>query len=193
MTSPGGRYERSDETQTVLIAQLMRRVEYLERERRNRFNFNPANIAFTDSDGNILIADDTDVPYGLALPYIPWGVASATEYTTPPEVVTSGTFVTTHYLNSYRIQPSISVLVRVVTPASTTAEVRLRSTLTATNSVTLSVAASTSVNRLITMRTSGSHLEQIQHELQARRESGAGNVRVGVLMVVGTNFAPGLA
>lgn len=192
MTSQGGRYERSDEQQNVIIAQLIKRVELLERERRSRFSFNPANISFTDVNGNILIADDTDVPYGLALPYIPWGIVQATDYTTPPEVVTSGTFVTAFYLNSYRIQPSISVLVRVNTAASTTAEVQLLDTAAATVSPLLSVAAGTTVNRLITMRTSGTHLAQIQYEVQARRVSGAGNVRIGVLGAFGTNFAPGV-
>lgn len=187
------RYEESNPSQTEVIASLVRRIELLERERRNRFNFNPQNISFTDSNGNLLIADDTDVPYGLALPYIPWGVISATDFNTPSEVVTSGTFVTAFYLNSYRIQPSVSASVIVKTAAATTAEVRLLDTLTANVSTVLSVAANTTVVRLITMRTFGTHLEEIQVELQGRRVSGAGNVNIAVVMVNGTNFSPGVS
>jgi len=190
MTSPGGRYERSDEQQNVIIANLARRIEYLERERRFKTNFDPANISFTDVNGNLLIADDTDVPYGLALPYLAWSVESATNYTTPPEVVTAAGFVTTHYLNSFRISPSISVMLRVNTGAGTTAEVQIKDTATASLSPLLSVGAATTVNRTISMRTAGTHLAQIQYEVQARRVSGANNVRIGVLMVAGTNFSP---
>src|SRR4051812_9236387 len=131
MTKEGGRYERSDEQQNVVIAHLARRIEILERERRFRVNFNPANISFTDVNSNILVADDTDVPYGLAVPYLAWSVESATNYTTPPEVVTSAVMITTHYLNSFRISPSISVLVRVNTGAATTAEVQIKDTASA--------------------------------------------------------------
>lgn len=190
MTSPGSRYERSDPSMIATIQRLERRIELLERERRFKVNFNPANISFTDVNGNQLIADDTDVPYGLAVPYIPFSAVTATEFTTPATVVTAGAFTTTHYMEGYRISPSISVLVKVITAAATTAEVQVKDTATAGVSPLLSVGASTTVIRTISMRTSGTHLAQIQYELQARRVSGAGNVNIGVLGVFGTNFSP---
>lgn len=122
-----------------------------------------------------------------ARPVIGYQIVPASEYTTPPLTVSSGSFTTLAYLWPEGVRPGLEVYLRVQTPGGVTMELRLTSFgASEVYSPVATVPASTDDFQGIRGRISAGNL--IVAELQARVASGAGTCRVGVLKVIGGDF-----
>lgn len=116
------------------------------------------------------------------------GVATDADYNTPPVAVTSGTFVTTFWLWPNGRRFGIEAYLRVVTDGSTTMEVELFETATATVISPVATVPTGTTGFLGLRGRTASSVITGSVEVRARRASGAGTARIGVLRVQGGDF-----
>lgn len=134
-------------------------------------------LAVYDEAGNIIFSTDTVSGQGIARPYIPLPVVPYAEVLTPSVLTTSATFTPLHRIHSTKQQPWIRVRVVTKVDAGTTGEIRLAVAGVAISDVTALPDGDFSY-RTLTAAVAGAHLTDVQVDIEARRGSGAGNVRV---------------
>lgn len=137
-----------------------------------------------DEVGNIVVSNDTDSGQGLATPYIPYRPMPYSEVLTPPQSTTSGTFGALHRVHGQKQHPIIRAHLILQADASTTGEVRLAVDGSAISDVQV-IDAGENVYRTIDCALAGGHLSFQYVDVEARRVSGAGAIRVGVAFVEG--------
>jgi hypothetical protein len=140
--------------------------------------------AVLDEAGNIVASSDTVSGVGLALPYLQFRAMPYSEVLSPPQSTTSGTFTPLHRIHGQRQQPYIRVQLITQSDAATTGEVRLTVGGVAISSV-LEIPASDNFYRVLDAPLGGAHLDFVYVDVEARRVSGAGAIRVGVAFTSG--------
>jgi hypothetical protein len=137
-----------------------------------------------DESGNAIVADDTVSGQGLARPYVPWTVQKYSEVSTPSVVVTFGSFLPTWRIAGPKQHPYVEVLMVTQSDASTTGEVRL-----AVGGVQIgteqTIAAGENTWRTIIAPVSGAHMGVVHIDVDARRTSGTGQIRVSTIAAFG--------
>lgn len=146
-------------------------------------------FALLDDSGNVIMADDGAANQGLALPYVPIGFTEHSNIL-PTNTTTSGTFtslVTSHF---YKQHPKITVFVLArSSDGTTTGELQLRNGtggIAPMSGVVATVSAG--FYGLVTLGpvpVDGSHLAEIEIEVQARRTAGAGTIGIRVFGAYG--------
>lgn len=135
--------------------------------------------AMFDEQENPIVSEDTVAGQGLARPYLPMRTVPYTEVTTPPTLITSGTFTPTYRTSGQKQQARIRIRVLAQTDAATSGEIVLMQGGTPI-STTLPVAPSTNGYLLIDGTVTGDHLQFVDVDTHARRASGAGTFRIGI-------------
>ncbi len=140
--------------------------------------------AVLDEDGAIVASTDTVSGSGLALPYLQYRSMPYSEVLTPPQSTTSATFTPLHRLSGQKQNPWIRAYLITQADAATTGEVQLAVGGVAISDVT-SIPASDNTYRTVDAPLSGPHLSFFNVDVEARRVTGAGAIRVGVGFVSG--------
>lgn len=141
--------------------------------------------ALYDEQGNILISDDSSAGQGLARPYIPWRAMPMSEVTTPPQSTTSSSFVALHRSHGVKQHPRIRVDMIIQADSGTTGEARLVASSGDVIGGVLSIPSAANTYGQIVGAIPGDHMQATHFDVQARRVSGAGSVRVGIADVYG--------
>lgn len=142
---------------------------------------------FNDRNGNQIISEDWLVGKGLGRPFIPWAGYRVSEWTTPPDIVTSGSFVGVYIIEGNQQHPAIYVNVRCVADAGTAGEIRLQDTFFGSTmwSTTISSGFNGNLTGTGTINGIRNYGDQQSFEIQARRTAGAGNLRFLLVMAYG--------
>lgn len=141
--------------------------------------------ALFDRAGNIVVSDDAESGEGLARPWLPYVGRPSSDYVTPLST-TSGTFTPLWTYAGVRQHPRTTARLLVQTDAGTTAEVQLRDTNN--NTVVAgpeAVGASANTYVDLTGALTGPFSGFIKVDVEARRVSGTGSVRVVLVYAVG--------
>ncbi len=141
--------------------------------------------ALFDEQQNVIVSEDTVASQGLATPYLQVKSMPSSEVTTVPQFTTSATFVPLHRLHFQKAQPWIRTWLITQTDAATVGEVRLAVGGVAITAAPLPLAAAINTYQLLDAPVAGSHMSFQAIDVEARRVSGAGNVRVGVAFASG--------
>lgn len=145
--------------------------------------------ALQDASGSVIIGAD-DGGFGLKRPYLDWRVYRTADETTPPEVTTSGSFVSLFTCASEPQHPKIRVRYKVVNGAGTSSEIRLVDRTSGTVVAGPDVIGSAVTQEgqlegsLVAPTLSGSGAP-MKVDVQARRTGGANNVTVMVIYAMG--------
>ncbi len=137
-----------------------------------------------DEANNIIVSNDTASGQGLATPYIPLTGMPYASILTPPQSTTSGTFGGLHRVHGQKQHPWIRVLLITQADAATTGEVQLAVGGVAISGITV-VPASDNSYRILDAPVTGGHMDYLYVDVEARRTSGAGSIRVGLAFAEG--------
>ncbi len=137
-----------------------------------------------DEQNNIIVSNDTASGQGLATPYIPLTGTPWSSVLTPPQSTTSGTFGPLHRIHGQKQHPWIRCLLITQADAATTGEAQLAVGGVAISAVT-SIPASDNSYRILDAPVAGSHMDFLYVDVEARRTSGAGSIRVGLAFAEG--------
>lgn len=141
---------------------------------------NPADQfwALRDENGGILISDDAATGQGLARPWLPIPFASHSA-TVPTDTTTSGTFAGLLSARYTKQHPKLRALILCrASDGTTTGEIRLMKTagpVQIGNTITVNLGQ----YALLTIGPAdvpGSHMEDMELEVQGRRTAGAGTI-----------------
>lgn len=140
--------------------------------------------ALFDEAGNITVSEDTTSGQGLARPYLgaPWMPYS--EVVTPPIATTSATFVSTHRTHFPLQQPRVRCVLVCKSDAATTGEIILTDNAVQIGP-TVTVEAAANTYSFLDATVDGDHMAMKTLDLQVRRTSGAGNVRIAPAWIGG--------
>jgi hypothetical protein len=140
-------------------------------------------LAVYDRAGNIIFGDDTNSGQGLARPWVqtPFYLQRYTDW---PATI-SATFEGLYKTELIKQHPRLSVALQVSTDAATTGEVQVL-----VDGVLLDTVKTIAANTLTTVLVgpapiTGTHMQLVTVQIQARRASGAGMVRVAPLHMLG--------
>lgn len=137
-----------------------------------------------DEAGTVIMSNDTTSGQGIARPYLDLPFVPWSSVLTPPDLTTSATFATVHRAHGRKQQPWVEFMVVTKLDAGTTGEIRLTQGGVDISGVTSLPDGDYSYRRL-TGPVTGDHMADLQIDVQARRVSGAGNVRVLVAHAIG--------
>ncbi len=137
-----------------------------------------------DENNNIVMSTDTVSGQGLATPYIPLTGMPYASVLTPPQSTTSGAFTGLHRIHGQKQHPWIRTLLITQADAATTGEVRLAVAGVAISEI-VSIPASDNTYRILDAPVTGGHLDYLYVDVDARRTSGAGAIRVGLAFAEG--------
>ncbi len=140
--------------------------------------------AILDEAGAIVASTDTVSGSGLALPYLQYRSMPYSEVLTPPQSTTSATFTPLHRLSGQKQNPWIRAYLITQADAATTGEVQLAVGGVAISDVTV-IPASDNSYRTVDAPLGGPHMSFFNVDVEARRVTGAGAIRVGVGFVSG--------
>jgi hypothetical protein len=141
--------------------------------------------AWYDEAGQVVVSDDTVSGTGLARPYLQYRAMPYSEVLTPPQSTTSATFTPLHRCHGQRQQPWIRTWLITQADAATTGEVRLAVAGTAITAAPTTIAAASNAYQIVDAELVGDHLGLFAVDVEARRVSGAGSIRVAVAFVSG--------
>ncbi len=141
-------------------------------------------FAFLDEAQNIIISNDTVSGVGLATPYLQYRPMPFSEVLSPPRSTTSGSVTTLHRCHGQHQKPWVRAQLITQADAGTTGEVRLSVGGAAIAAVT-AVPDGDNSYRVLDAELPGEHMAYVYVDVDARRVSGAGSVRVGVAFVEG--------
>jgi hypothetical protein len=133
--------------------------------------------------------------YPLSTPYIPVaGIVASTEFATPPITVTSASFVDVSHILMYNQHPRLAVYCRLTTDVGTTGEARLSVDFGQSMSDLVSLGSGASFSGHIVVDTDdvGNWGDFVLTVLQARRLSGAGNIRALAVAAAGVDITSGV-
>lgn len=137
-----------------------------------------------DEQQNALVSNDTNANQGLATPYLGAPVVPWSQISNPPELTTSATFASIHRVHFSKQHPWIRVRVVTKVDAGSTGEIRLAVGGVAITSV-VSLPDGDYSYRTLEGPVAGAHLSYQTVDVDARRVTGAGNIRVLVTGVEG--------
>lgn len=140
--------------------------------------------AMYDEASNVIVSNDTVSNQGLATPYISSQATAWSRVLTPPELTTSASFATIYRIHMTKQHPRVRVKVVTKLDAGTTGEIRLAVGGVAISSTQTLPDADYSY-RVLEGPIAGSHMAGVDVDVEARRLTGAGNVRVEVVTVEG--------
>jgi len=140
--------------------------------------------ALFDEAENILLSSDTVSGSGIARPYLDLPVVRWADVLTPPDFTISPTFASLFRVHGRRQQPKIEVMAVVKNDAGTVGEIQLVQGASVISDVTPIADGAYAYLRL-TGTATGAHMSDLQIDVQARRVSGAGNVRVLIVSATG--------
>lgn len=141
--------------------------------------------AWYDEDGNVLAGDDTVAGVGLARPYLQHTVMRYAEVATPPESTTLGTFDRLYRIHGHHQQPWVRAYLITQADVGTTGEVQLAVNGTAITTVATPIPDGDNSYRVVDAELPGDHMSLIAVDVEARRLTGAGTIRVGVAFASG--------
>ncbi len=142
-------------------------------------------VSLWDEAGNIIVSNDTVSGQGLATPYIPLSAMPYASTLTPPQSTTSGTFTGLHRIHGQKQHPWIRALLVTQSDAATTGEVRLTVGGVAITTAPTAIPASDNSYRVLDAPVAGDHMDYLYVDVEARRVSGAGAIRVGLAFAEG--------
>lgn len=142
-------------------------------------------FSFYDEQGNGLFANDTVADQGISRPYLQYTAMPYSEVLTPPQSTTSATFTPLHRCHFQKQQPWVRTYLITQADAATTGEVQLAIAGTAITAVPTAIAASSNTYTVVDAAVPGDFLGFCAVDVEVRRASGAGAVRVGVGFVSG--------
>jgi hypothetical protein len=147
-------------------------------------------FSFYDEQGNGLFANDTVSNQGISRPYLQYTAMPYSEVLTPPQSTTSATFTPLHRCHFQRQQPWVRTWLITQADAATTGEVRLAVagsaiTAAAITAASTAIAAASNAYQVVDAELPGDFLGFSSVDVEARRVSGAGAIRVGVAFVSG--------
>lgn len=140
-----------------------------------------------DRNSNQILTEDYLTGNGLGRPFIPYRIYKASEWLTPPDIVTSGTFAGVYIIESNQQHPAVYVNVRVVADAGTAGEVRLQDTFFGNTmwSATITTAFNGNLEGSGNITGFRAYGNNTSFEVQARRTAGTGNIRLLLVMAYG--------
>lgn len=144
---------------------------------------------FNDRNGNQILSEDWLIGKGLGRPFIPWHGYRASDWTTPPDIITASTFTAVYILEGNQQHPALYVNVRCVADAGTAGEIRLQDTFYGNTmwSATISAGFNGNLTGTGTINDLRNYGENQSLEIQARRTAGTGNLRFLLVMAYGSN------
>ncbi len=143
-------------------------------------------FSFYDEQGNGLFANDTVSNQGIARPYLQHTVMRYAEVATPPESTTLGTFDPLYRIHGHMQQPWVRAYLITQADVGTTGEVQLAVNGTAITDAPTTIPDGDNSYRVVDAELpAGDFLSFISVDVEARRVSGAGTVRVGVAFASG--------
>lgn len=141
--------------------------------------------AFYDEAENVVVSDDTVSGVGLARPYLQYSSMPSTSVVTPPQSTTSGTFQALHRCHGQRWQPWIRTYLIVQSDAATTGEVQLAIGGVAITAAPTPILAAANAYQVVDAQLPGEFMDFFAVDVEARRVSGAGAIRIGLAFVSG--------
>lgn len=141
--------------------------------------------AWYDESGEVVVSDDTVSGQGLARPYVPLTAMLYSQVITPPESTTLGTFDRLYRIHGHHQQPYIRAYLITQADAGTTGEVQLAVDGVAITTAPTAIPDGDNSYRVVDAELPGEHLSFIAVDVEARRVSGAGTIRVGVAFASG--------
>ncbi len=141
--------------------------------------------AIFDEQGSTIFSEDTSSGFGIATPYLQVAAMPYSSVLSPPQSTTSGTFTPLHRIHFQLQQPWLRAYLICQTDAATGGEVQLAIGGVAITDSPTPLGASSSGYVTIDARIEDSQ-RSFQHvDVEARRSSGAGAVRVAVAFASG--------
>lgn len=146
-----------------------------------------ARIFIQDRAGNTIFDEDWLIGRGLGRPYIGWNWFTPTEDTTPPQVVTSASYVDVYQLSGIFQHPSIQVKIRIAADIGTAGNIRIQDTFFNTTQWSDSIAAGFNSTKIANANIHAlrNYGDDCQMALQVQRTAGTGNIRIGLQYVYG--------
>jgi hypothetical protein len=138
-----------------------------------------------DEAGNSVVSDDTVSGQGLARPYLQYASTPWTQVLTPPELTTLGTFDPMARIAGQKQQPYLRVYLLTQADVGTTGEVQLAIGGSAITAAPTSIPDGANLYQTVDAELPGEHLSIFTVDVEARRVSGAGSIRVGVAFASG--------
>lgn len=143
-------------------------------------------IIIYDGSGNIIFSENYNSATGLGRPYLIHSFAPTSEHITPSELTTSGTFDPLWTVSGESQHSNIRFSVLVQVPAGTTGEIRVVDPVTTNEIIAPEVIADgENAYRYMNGFNPYNFGEPFQFDIEARRTSGAGNVRVLLVYAIG--------
>ncbi len=141
--------------------------------------------AMFDEEGSVVVSEDTYSGFGLATPYLQVAAMPYSSVLSPPQSTASATFTPLHRLHFQLQQPWLRAYLICQTDAATTGEVQLAIAGVAVTTAPTILDASLNAYRTVDARIVGSMRSFQNVDVEVRRTSGAGNVRVAVAFASG--------
>lgn len=137
-----------------------------------------------DSSGNPLMGDDIVSGQGLARPYLPYAAVPTRDIVTPPESTTSATFTALWTLLGRKQHPRLHCWLYATADAGTVGEFRIVDPQTG-EAIAGPVTTGSAPYLDLIGELPGAHMSSLKLDVEARRTSGTGTVRVQVLYAYG--------
>lgn len=139
-----------------------------------------------DRSGNIIFSENYDSGTGLGRPFLQYAYQTTDEHITPSVLTTSGTFEPLWTLTGEIQHTGIRLNVLIQADAGTTGEIRLLNPTTSEEIIPVEAIADGEVAyRYMVGNNTLNYGEPFQFDLEARRASGGGNVRVLLVYAMG--------
>ncbi len=136
--------------------------------------------AFYDEQGNPCLSNDTVANQGLATPYLPYTATPWTQVLTAPEVTTLGTFDQMARISGHKQNPYIRAYLLTQADVGTTGEVQLAIGGVAITDAPTPIPDGANMYQTVDAPLPGDHMAIFSVDVEARRLTGAGSIRVGV-------------
>jgi hypothetical protein len=172
------RVRRNDDTEAIVVYDDDTNLEI------------PGALLMYDRVGNIIFSENYTTGNGLGRPFLISSFAPTSEHDTPSVLTTSGTFEPLWTITGEIQHSNIRLSVLVKADAGTTGEIRLvdpvEFALTGAEIIPVeAIADGEFAYRFMIGNFSGNFGESYQYDLEVRRVSGAGNVRVLLVYTMG--------
>lgn len=146
-------------------------------------------VFIKDRNDNEILSEDWLVGRGLNRPFIPWEAKKVTDFTTPTDITTSGSFVGVYNIQGNYQHPALYVKIRVQADIGTAGEIRLQDNVLSTTMWSDTISSGFNgdkegIGNISGLYTYGSNLG---FEIQIRRTSGAGQIKTAMIMAYGQN------
>lgn len=145
------------------------------------------NWQLVDAAGNVVVSVDESEGQGLGTPWLPLRVLPTSELTAPSTSTSSGSYVPLHRISGIKQQARVRMRVYTKSDSGTAGEIRVRAV--ADGSVVVAAvaipAADPGTYRYLEGEVVGTHLSDVDLNVEARRTSGAGSVHACVVYAVG--------